>query len=127
VSAVAIGGPATVSSSFGPVVVRDVDGRVDIRNRSGSVEAWPTARRGNCHDVALNTSFSGMEVHLPDAGYSVDARTTFGQIRADVPITATGSIGGNVVAGRIGPGGCLLRLVNTSGDIRILKAQSRTR
>ena len=125
VSATGIGGSATVSTSFGPVIMREVDGRLDVTNRSGSVEAWPTVRTGTCHDVQLTTSFSPMVVHLPDTGYAVAARTTFGRIQADVPITASGSLGNNAVSGTIGRGGCALQLTNASGDIRIFKAPSR--
>ena len=122
VSATTIGGSATVSTSFGPVLLREVDGRLDVTNQSGSVEAWPTVRAGTCHDVQLTTSFSPMVVHLPDTGYAVAARTTFGRIQADVPITASGSLGNNAVSGTIGRGGCALQLTNSSGDIRIFKA-----
>jgi hypothetical protein len=125
VSATGIGGSATVSTSFGPVLLREVDGRLDVTNKSGSVEAWPTVRTGTCHDVLLTTSFSPMVVHLPDTGYAVAARTTFGRIQADVPITASGSLGGNAVSGTIGRGGCALQLTNSSGDIRIIRAASR--
>jgi DUF4097 and DUF4098 domain-containing protein YvlB len=127
VQATTIGGPATVSSSFGSVVVRDIDGRVDVRNRNGSVEAWPRARQGGCNDVALSTSFSRMDVHLPDTGYAVNARTTFGRIAADVPITSTGLIGGNAISGTIGRGGCALQLTNANGDIKILRAVAGAR
>jgi len=122
VRATGVGGAAKVSTSFGPVVLREVDGRVDVTNRSGSVEAWPTVRPGTCHDVLLTTSFSPMVVHLPDTGYAVAARTTFGRIQADVPITASGAIGSNAVSGTIGRGGCALQLTNASGDIRIFRA-----
>ena len=122
VSATSVGGSAKVSTSFGPVVLREVDGRVDVTNKSGSVEAWPTVRPGTCHDVLLSTSFSPMVVHLPDTGYAVAARTTFGRIQADVPITASGGSGADSVSGTIGRGGCALQLTNASGDIRIFRA-----
>jgi DUF4097 and DUF4098 domain-containing protein YvlB len=122
VSAIGVGGAARVSTSFGSVVLREVDGRVDITNRNGSVEAWPTVRPGTCHDVLMTTSFSPMVVHLPDTGYAVAARTTFGSIQTDLPITASGSIGGNAVSGTIGRGGCALQLNNASGNIRIARA-----
>jgi hypothetical protein len=125
VSATGVGGSAKVSTSFGPVVLREVDGRLDVTNRSGSVEAWPMVRTGTCHDILLTTSFSPMVVHLPDTGYAVAARTTFGRIHADVPIAASGSLGGNAVSGTIGRGGCALQLTNASGDIRIFRAASR--
>jgi DUF4097 and DUF4098 domain-containing protein YvlB len=122
VSATSVGGSAKVSTSFGPVVLREVDGRLDVTNKSGSVEAWPTVRPGTCHDVLLSTSFSPMVVHLPDTGYAVAARTTFGRIQADVPITASGTIDADSVSGTIGRGGCALQLTNASGDIRISRA-----
>jgi DUF4097 and DUF4098 domain-containing protein YvlB len=122
ISAAGVGGAARVSTSFGPVVLKEVDGRVDVTNRSGSVEAWPAGRPGTCHDVMLTTSFSPMVVHLPDTGYAVAARTTFGRIQADVPIAASSTLGANAVSGTIGRGGCALRLTNASGDIRIARA-----
>jgi DUF4097 and DUF4098 domain-containing protein YvlB len=125
VSATGVGGSAKVSTSFGPVVLKEVDGRLDVTNRSGSVEAWPTVRTGTCHDVLLTTSYSPMVVHLPDTGYAVAARTTFGRIQADVPITASGTIGRDTVSGTIGRGGCALQLTNASGDIRIFRAAAR--
>jgi DUF4097 and DUF4098 domain-containing protein YvlB len=127
VSASSVGGAARVSTSFGPVVLREVDGRVDVTNRSGSVEAWPTVRAGTCHDVLMTTSFSPMVVHLPDTGYAVAARTTFGSIQTEMPITASGSIGGNAVSGTIGRGGCALQLHNASGNIRIARATAAAR
>jgi hypothetical protein len=122
VSATGVGGSAKISTSFGPVVLKEVDGRLDVTNRSGSVEAWPTVSPGTCHDVLLTTSFSPMVVHLPDTGYAVAARTTFGSIHADMPITASGTIGRDMVSGTIGRGGCALQLNNASGDIRISRA-----
>jgi hypothetical protein len=122
VSASAIGGSAKVSTSFGPVVLREVDGRLDVTNRSGSVEAWPSVKPGTCHDVLLTTSFSPMVVHLPDTGYAVAARTTFGRIQAEVPIATSRTLGNNAVSGTIGHGGCNLQLTNASGDIRIFRA-----
>jgi DUF4097 and DUF4098 domain-containing protein YvlB len=122
VRATTVGGAATVTTSFGPVLVRGVDGRLDVRNRSGSVEAWPTVRTGTCHDVMITTSFSQMAVHLPETGYALAARTTFGKIQTELPITASGSLAGNAVSGTIGRGGCALQLNNASGDIRIMRA-----
>ena len=127
VSATGVGGAAKVSTSFGPVVLREVDGRVDVTNKSGSVEAWPAVRPGTCHDVLLTTSFSPMVVHLPDTGYAVAARTTFGRIQADMPITASGTIATNAVSGTIGRGGCALQLTNASGNIRIARATAAAR
>jgi DUF4097 and DUF4098 domain-containing protein YvlB len=122
----AISGPANVTSTFGAVILRDVEGRIDVRNGNGALDVWPAAKPGACHDIALTSSFSRMRVYLPDTGYTLTARATFGKIRTDVPVTATGVIGTNSLSGTIGRGGCLLQLTNNNGDLEILRAGSGT-
>lgn len=127
VQASGITGGADVKTSFGPVVLRDVQGRVAVRNQNGAIEVSAAAKAGGCHDVTLVTSFSPIRIHLPEAGYVVAARTSFGRIHSDVPITATGSIGEGALSGTIGAGGCALQLTNANGDIRILKGNPASR
>ncbi len=126
VQGAAIQGGVDVKTSFGPVVLRDVHGRVDVRNQNGAIDAALVARPGPCHDVTLGTSFSAIQVALPERGYIVTARTTFGRIRSDVPISMTGTMGENSLSGTIGfgSGGCALHLMNANGDIRIVKLVS---
>lgn len=114
-------GAVTVTTTFGPVELRNVDGKVDVRNQNGAIDASVSAKPGACHDVALATTFSYIQAQLPNAGYVVTAQTSFGTIRSDVPITATGTIGEGRLSGTIAGGGCALQLTNSNGDIRILK------
>jgi DUF4097 and DUF4098 domain-containing protein YvlB len=116
-------GPVAITTTFGPVELRNVDGKVDVRNQNGAIDASAVARPGACHDIALATTFSYLQVQLPNAGYAVTAQTSFGTIRSDVPITATGTMGGEGrLSGTIGGGGCALQLTNSNGDIRIVKS-----
>ncbi len=114
-------GPVTVTTTFGPVELRNVDGKVEVRNQNGAIDASTAAKPGGCHDLILATTFSHIQVQLPNAGYAVTAQTSFGTIRSDLPITATGAIGEGRLSGTIGGGGCALQLTNSNGDIRILK------
>jgi DUF4097 and DUF4098 domain-containing protein YvlB len=115
-------GPVTVTTTFGPVELRNVEGKVDVRNQNGAIDASAIAKPGACHDITLTTTFSYIQVQVPNAGYAVTAQTSFGTIRSDVPITATGTMGGEGrLSGTIGAGGCALQLTNSNGDIRILK------
>ena len=114
-------GPVTVTTTFGPVELRNVDGRVEVRNQNGAIDAIPAAKPRACHDITLATTFSYIQLQLPDAGYALTAQTSFGRIHTDVPITTTGSIGEGRLSGTIGGGGCVLQLTNSNGDIRILK------
>jgi hypothetical protein len=56
-----------------------------------------------------------------DAGYQVSARTSFGHITSELPVTATGVLSGDSLNGKIGNGGCALSLTNSNGNIEILK------
>ena len=114
-------GPVTVTTTFGPVELRNVDGKVEVRNQNGAIDAVLIAKPTACHDITLATTFSYIQLQLPDAGYAVTAQTSFGKIHSDVPITATGTIGEGRLLGTIGSGGCALQLTNSNGDIRILK------
>jgi hypothetical protein len=61
-------------------------------------------------------------VRLPEgAGYDLTARTSFGRIANELPITVTGQTGGDSLNGKIGKGGCTLSLINSNGNIEIQK------
>ena len=77
---------------------------------------------GKCNPIILKTSFAPIRVHLPpDGSYSVEAKTSFGRIASEFPITVSGAVSGDLVAGKIGDGGCELRLTNSNSSIEILK------
>jgi hypothetical protein len=64
-------------------------------------------------------------VHLlPAASYHVAARTSFGKIRTDFPLTVSGSLSNDELNGVIGGGRCEMRLTNNNGSIEILKSGS---
>ncbi len=125
VQANGVTGDTDIKTSFGPVVLRDVHGKVSVRNQNGAIEVAAAAKPGGCNDVTLVTSFSPIQIQLPEAGYDVTARTSFGRIHSAVPITATGAIGEGALSGTIGSGGCVLQLTNANGDIRILREKQR--
>ena len=122
VQASGVGAGIDVKTSFGPVVLRDVTGKISVRNQNGAIEAAVAASTpGACQEVTLATSFSPIQIQLPEGGYTVAATTSFGKIHSDVPITHRGTLGEGSVSGTIGAGGCALHLTNANGDIRILK------
>lgn len=121
VQGIAVRGGADVTTSFGPVVLRQVEGRLIVRNSNGAVDVAPLASPGACHDVSVATSFGPIKVSLPGSGYALDARTSFGRVRSDLPVTASGSVGERSLSGTIGGGGCALQLTNSNGDIEILR------
>jgi hypothetical protein len=84
---------------------------VKVDNQNGGVEV--SLRGQACTPVGIRTSFSAVRVSLPDnASYAVAAKTSFGKIYSDFPMTISGDIGG---------GRCPMRLTNNDGTIEILK------
>jgi hypothetical protein len=114
-----IGGNVKIHTTFASAFVKGAGGSVDVQNQNGAVSV--SGLRAPCHAVTLNTTFSSIKVVLPDnAGYDVNARTTFGHIATEVPIT-TSHLGEDMLTGRIGNGGCKLELKTANGGITIAK------
>jgi DUF4097 and DUF4098 domain-containing protein YvlB len=119
-------GGASIRTSFAAVMLDGISGRVRVDNQNGAIDVRSLgSRKGkDCQPVELKTSFSSIKVALPDeAGWSVDARTSFGRIQAEVPITVVGSLSTESIQGKIGDGACPLTLSNNNGSIEILKAK----
>jgi hypothetical protein len=122
VQASGVTGAANVRTSFGGVTLDGVGGAVDVDNQNGSVEVRAEGRSG-CQPIAARTSFSVLRVYVPDgANYDVEARTSFGKVISEHAISVTGEVGGSALTGKMGSGGCVLRLINSNGNVEILKA-----
>jgi DUF4097 and DUF4098 domain-containing protein YvlB len=121
VRAASVKGPATVRTSFGAVVLTGVEGPVvEVRNQNGGVEV--DAGGTPCTRINLSTSFGSLRVRLADGvGYDISARTSFGSIRSEMPITTSGTVGEDTLSGKIGAGGCAVTLTDTNGSIEILR------
>ncbi len=117
-------GNAEVTTSFAGVTLESVGGKITVNNQNGGISVTAARPAGGCRDIALKTSFSSIRVRIPEGlGYNVLARTSFGRISTDLPITATGGIGPESLSGTIGSGGCQLQLTDANGSIEINKAQ----
>ncbi len=91
---------------------------------------FPACRRkmraGACNAITLRSSFAPVRVALSDGGgYDLTSHTSFGKVSSELDVTASGTLGGDSLNGRIGGGGCPLQLTNSNGNIEILKATSR--
>ena len=123
VTAYSIKGSANVRTSFAPVTLDGVAGATDVQNQNGTVEVT-TARQQTCKPVTVRTSFSPLRVHVPaDAGYAVTARTSYGRINSELPMTVTGVVSGDSLSGKIGNGACPMQLTNNNGPIEIMSSR----
>jgi len=116
-------GDAGVTTSFAGVTLESIGGRIRVDNQNGAIAVTAVRPASGCRDISLKTSFSSIRVRIPDGlGYNVSARTSFGRVSSDLPVTATGNIGGDSLNGTIAGGGCQLQLTDSNGSIEIAKA-----
>jgi len=116
-----IGGEAYAKTTFNGISISDVAGPVTVESQNGSVIV-ETRAGSKCQPISLRTTFGPIRVTVPaTAGYNVTARTSFGRIHSAAEITVTGDVSPDSLTGRIGAGGCDLRLLDQNGNIDILK------
>ena len=116
-------GDASVKTSFAGVTLDTIGGRIAVDNQNGAISVTAVRPASGCRDISLKTSFSSIRVRVPEGlGYNLTARTSFGRITSELPVTSTGSIGGDSLNGTIGSGGCQLQLTDSNGSIELAKA-----
>jgi hypothetical protein len=116
-------GDANVRTSFAGVTLDGIGGKISVDNQNGGIAVTASRPTSGCRDILLKTSFSSIRVQIPQGlGYNLTAHTSFGRISSDLPVTSTGSIGGDTLNGTINGGGCALQLNDTNGSIEITKA-----
>ena len=112
-----------MTTSFAGVTLETIGGKIGVDNQNGAISVVASRPASGCRDIVLKTSFSPIRVRIPEGlGYTVTARTSFGRISTDLPLTSTGTVGGDSLSGTIGSGGCLLQLTDANGSIEIGKA-----
>ncbi len=116
-------GDANVTTSFSGVTLESIGGRITVDNQNGAIYVTALHPSAGCRDISLKTSFSSIRVGIPEGvGYNLAAHTSFGRISSDLPVTASGNIGGDSLNGTIGSGGCRVQLTDSNGSIEIVKA-----
>ena len=93
-----------------------------VVNQNGTVDAASTLDGNSCQPILIRTSFATLRVRLHNgASYHVAARTSFGSIRTDFPLSVSGSISNDSLNGVIGGGHCEMTLTDNNGTIEIVK------
>jgi len=121
VKALGVRGAAKVHTSFGGITIENVSGPVDASNSNGSITVTASAASG-CQPITLKTTFGPIKLALPgNANYNVSASTSFGGINTEFPVTISGQTNSESIQGKIGNGGCELKIVDSNGRIEIVK------
>jgi hypothetical protein len=122
VTASSVKGDTSARTSFAAVKLDDITGHINVDNQNGAVMITAARMSSGCSSISVKSSFSPIQVRLPEnAGYTLTARTSFGRINSELPITTVGQVGGDSLSGKIGNGACTLSLTNSNGNIEILK------
>src|SRR5262249_5689438 len=86
-------GSARISTSFAAASGEGVGGSVDVDNQNGSVEVRGLSAAARCAPVTIKSSFGPIRVFLPEGtGYDVSARTSFGKVTTQIPMSVSGSV-----------------------------------
>ncbi len=121
VKATGVRGAAKIHTSFGGITVENVSGPVDASNSNGSITVISSAS-GGCQPITIKTTFGPIKLALPGgANYNVSATTSFGGINTEFPVTVAGQTNSESIQGKIGNGGCELKLTDSNGRIDIVK------
>jgi len=134
------GSRLALRTGFGKVHVMDVDGHVDADTGFGDVDA-----RGRFESLSLRTGFgtiraeAGVGSHITrdwrlssgfgditlslasDLNADLEARTGFGHVSCDFPITVTDTHSRSSINGRIGSGGSPINIDTGFGSVHIRK------
>lgn len=117
-----INGDASAKTSFASVTLEDIVGSITVDNQNGAVMLSEARTSAGCKSINARTSFAPMQVRIGEgSNYSLNAKTSFGRMSSELPITSSGQMGGDSLNGKIGNGGCALSLTNANRNIEILK------
>jgi DUF4097 and DUF4098 domain-containing protein YvlB len=111
-------GSAKVENAFGSANLEDCQGPVEADITNGSLKVRISQVTGPSN---FDVQFGSIEVSLPEsAKFTVDAASSFGQIRTDFPLDPTRSGNtGSTLNGEVNGGGPLLQIRTQNGSINL--------
>ena len=115
-------GPLTLTTRNRNITLDRVGGDVSVTNRNGSVDLTNAPPLGN---VTIENRNGSVNVTVPDqAGFTVQAETTNGDLENDFSLNQQGSDDSNRKSynGTVGKGGPIVRVTTSQGDIALKKA-----
>jgi DUF4097 and DUF4098 domain-containing protein YvlB len=111
-------GDLTAKTSGGSIEIEDAGGAVEAHTSGGPVSAAFAA--GNGSGGSLSTSGGSITATVdPAVSLQLDAHTSGGRVRVDLPITVSGSMSRDTVRGALNGGGSLLKLRSSGGSVRV--------
>jgi hypothetical protein len=120
-------GPAQVETSGGSITVEEVAGKIVGNTSGGSITAvlsGPTLPG----TVDLETAGGSVNLTVPEGvAFSLDAATSSGGVRSDIPVEFEGKPRRNVLNGVVNGGGPRVKLRTSGGTISVKKGMAAVR
>jgi hypothetical protein len=113
-----VAGNIVAETSGGHIEIHGAKGRVDADTSGGHVEV--SFAKGNAHGGRIESSGGGISVDIdPNVDLAVDASTSGGSVRTNVPVKIVGKVNGSSIKGTLGKGGETLRVHTSGGSVTI--------
>lgn len=111
-------GNLSAETSGGHIEIRGAKGRVDADTSGGHVEVG--FAKGNAHGGKIESSGGGITVSVdPNVDLAIDASTSGGSVRTDIPVKIVGKVNGSSIRGTLGKGGETLYVHTSGGSVSI--------
>lgn len=111
-------GNLSAETSGGHIEVRNAGGRVDADTSGGHVEVG--FAKGNARGGKIESSGGGITVSVdPNVDLAIDASTSGGSVRTDIPVKIVGKVNGSSIRGTLGKGGEMLYVHTSGGSVSI--------
>jgi len=114
-----VSGPFEVHTKAKDIRLEDISGPITIEDSHGEIDLHPRSPYG---DVNVSNHQGAIHVVLPEnSGFTVDARSSRGELESDFPLNVTKNGDDHVAEGTVGKGGNKLQLTTDHGTIEIRK------
>lgn len=113
-----VDGNLMAETSGGHIEISAAKGRVDADTSGGHVEV--SFAKGNAHGGKIESSGGGITVSVdPNVDLSIDASTSGGSVRTDIPVNIIGKVKASSIKGTLGKGGETLYVHTSGGSVSI--------
>jgi len=121
IEAEGVSGNLIAETSGGHIEIHGAKGRVDADTSGGHVEV--SFAKGNAHGGKIESSGGGIRVGIdPNVDLAIDASTSGGSVRTDIPVKLVGTVNKSSIRGTLGKGGETLYVHTSGGSVSISAA-----
>lgn len=114
-----VAGPFEVRTKAKDIRLEDISGPITVENSHGEIDLRPKAPFG---DVTVSNHQGAIHIVVPEAaGFTVEARSSRGELESDFPLNITKTGDDHSAEGNVGKGGKKLQLTTDHGTIEIRK------